>query len=103
MAFSAPVQLLPLRLESGVINFFVDRRRVCSITKHTKANGDTDGTVDTYLRYVKKVVVLKSDGTEDTGAVATTGYGATGANFSTVLSSLAAGTVIYVIAIGGRN
>ena len=103
MAFSAPTQLLPLRLESGVINFFTDRRRVTSITQHTKGNGDTTGTVDTYLRFVKKVIILKSDGTEDTTATATTGFGATGSTFSTVLGSLAAGTSIYVIAIGGRN
>jgi hypothetical protein len=103
MALSAPVAITPLTRPSGIPGFYVDRRRPCSIIHVTKSNGDTSGTVDTLLTYVKEVIILLADGTIDTTATATTGYGLNGATFSTVLASLTAGTAFYVIAIGGRN
>lgn len=104
MAFSNPINIAALGNDSGITRFFVDRRRPCKVINVTKASGDTSGTVDCLMPYVKKVIVLKGDGTLDTTAVATAGYGSNGANFSSSLSSLTTGqTSIYVIAIGGRN
>jgi hypothetical protein len=102
MALSAPIPLVLTR-SSGRDGFFVDRYRRAKIIQVTKLNGDTSGSVDTLLQYCKEVVILKADGTVDTTATATTGYGSNGGTFTTVLASLSAGTSFYVVAIGGKN
>lgn len=104
MGLSAPINVTPVGLESGVIKFFVDRRRPVKIIHVTKLSGDTSGTVDTLLQYCKKVIVLMGDGTLDATATATNGFGLNGATFTTTLATLTTGqTELYVIAIGGRN
>lgn len=104
MALSSPIDVTPVGLPSGVIRFFVDRRRPCKIIHVTKLSGDTSGTVDTLLPYVKRIILLKADGTLDTTGTATTGFGSNGGTFTTTLASLTTGgTELYVIAIGGRN
>jgi len=104
MALSAPIDITPIGLESGNIKFYVNRRRVVKIIHLTKLSGDTSGTVDTKLQYVRKIIVLKGDGTLDATATSTTGFGSNGGTFTTTLASLTTGqTEMYVIATGGRN
>jgi hypothetical protein len=104
MALSAPIDVTPVGIPSLVEKFFVDRRRPCKIIHVTKLSGDTSGTVDTKLQYVKRIILLKADGTLDATGTATVGFGAAGATFTTTLASLTTGgTELYVIAIGGRN
>lgn len=104
MALSAPIDVTPVGLESGVIKFFVDRRRPVKIIHVTKESADTSGTVDTKLQYVKKIILLKADGTLDITGTATVGFGSNGGTFTTTLATLTTGgTELYVIAIGGRN
>ena len=104
MALSAPIDVTAVGMASGVTGFFVNRRRPCKIIHVTKSSGDTSGTVDTKLRYVNQIILLKADGTLDTTGTATVGYGDSGGTFTTTLASLTTGgTELYVIAIGGRN
>ena len=103
MAFAAGTTLALTR-PSGRNGFCVDRNRPCKIAPITKLTGDTTGSWDTGLEYVKEIIVLKSDLSVDSTAVGTTGSEGAGGTFTTTLTSLSTGyTAGYIIAIGGRN
>jgi hypothetical protein len=101
MALSNPIKL-PVTRASGRSGLSVDLRRPAELWQVTKLNGDSAGALQTGLRSVREVIVYTSAFVVDSTAVATTGIGAAGGNFSIDLSVLAAGTLFYVLAIGNR-
>lgn len=101
MALSNPIKL-PVTRVSGRSGLSVDLRRPAEFWQVTKLNGDTAGALQTGLRSVREVIVYTSAFVVDSTAVASVGLGSDGGNFSIDLTTLAAGTIFYVLAIGNK-